>query len=108
MVDGDITKLPRWAQRRIEKLEGDVRYWKGLATVGPDVSDTFAQAVDGDTPLGAERRVKYMMGGEWDSYIEAHTFKDSTGPRYVQVRGARTLSIVPQATNSFRVYLGKR
>lgn len=33
----DTSKLPRWAQQYIDKLERDVAYWKSAATAGPSV-----------------------------------------------------------------------
>lgn len=42
MPDGDLTKLPKWAQRRIENLERDLGHWRerALATERNDETDT--------------------------------------------------------------------
>lgn len=99
----DVTKLPKWAQREIERLGRDVEYWKAKATAGPDNSDTFIAQHPVDTPLGDSPRIRFVLpnGGR----IEAHIVEDHLQVRSEGSSGA--LHVVPSAANSIRLRLGE-
>lgn len=48
-MSDDVTKLPKWAQQRIGKLELDIAYYKEMAyqAANTDVTDTSVRVVGG-------------------------------------------------------------
>lgn len=102
----DRTKLPKWAQSEIERLERNVEYWQKRATAGPEDSDTFARNVGNeadDTPLGRERMIRFQMGSEWWQYIDVR----KEDARLV-IQANAMIKILPAASNSCRVALEER
>lgn len=76
MSQEDVTKLPRWAQRRIEKAETRVTrlltMLEGRSAVG---GDTFVNHLLDQTlePLGSEALIRFLGDPQrpGDSYYEA-------------------------------------
>lgn len=102
----DRTKLPKWAQQELARLEQSVEYWQGLAVVGPEGSDTFVrqgwtrEAGQLLKPLGDSPSILFdTQSGR----IEARVQDD-----YLQVAsyGAGWLQIRPQSSNVVRVFGG--
>lgn len=59
---GDITKLPRWAQQKIETQQRDIEYWKNIANAGPDNSDTFIDRyISENKPLGERPTIVFLL-----------------------------------------------
>ena len=110
-----IAKLPKWAQHYVQKLESD------LAASNRDKSAMLCE-VEGDAQVvlphfhGVERdqslqkhqSVQFFTNkrkGRWRGFIEAR-INHTTGR--VEIRGADSLMIEPQASNAFSVRLKKR
>lgn len=98
----DTTKLPKWAQQEIDRLERNVEYWKARATAGPNNSNTFVRNShhDDDTPLGAGPIVRFFPGPGrgWADVVEVNIVGDQ-----VRVCGGDLLGIFPSSSNSFTV-----
>ena len=93
----DVTKLPRWAQSRIQKLERDVDYYQRKLSAGPENSDTFADAYsDARRPLGPGTIVEFRLP---EGRVRIRT--DEHG--YLDVNGDDRIQIEPQASNAVRV-----
>lgn len=97
----DTSKLPKWAQQRIDKLERDVEYWKARATEGPENSDTFISwPMDSPKPLGSGYNIRFVVGSGSGDYIEVRNQQDGS----VEVRTAwRGMRIHPTASNTIVV-----
>lgn len=102
----DISRLPKWAQSRIEVLELNVEHWKGKALAGPDDSDTFlGGGLDGRKPLGTRPTVEFFTG-PGRGYQERITARlQENGLLYVTADG---MIVRPQASNVITVEIGGR
>lgn len=106
----DITKLPRWAQDRIEVLERDKEWWMAKATAGPEDSNTFVHHLmdTPDTPLGDRPLITFVTQCTWTdhgalpqdhvAHIDARLQLDA-GSIELRTRHGR-LSVIPSASNS--------
>jgi hypothetical protein len=89
-------RLPKWAQREINRLQNEVDWWKAKATVGPNESNTFAER--GEKPLGIDPTVIFHIDEHRDRLgdsIEARL----EGNRLRLVTPNGMLSIHPHASN---------
>lgn len=99
----DLSRLPKWARHRIERLEADNASLRAKLEAGPEDSDTFADPYgEPPRPLGAGAHVRF--GGldsrkTFDVYIR-------DGELWIQVNddGERP-AVFPQSTNTIRVGL---
>jgi hypothetical protein len=108
----DVSKLPKWAQYKIETLEREVATLEEKLMVGPEDSDTFADPFLGfdrnnpkgrtGRPLGKGMRVRFELGPEYPEYIEAWT-RDGV----LQLMAGETIAIIPEASNAARVRVGR-
>jgi hypothetical protein len=90
-------KLPKWAQREIEKLEMNVVYWKKKASVGPEDSDTFVSHYpDNDQPLGQGETIRFVLE---NGYVEVQNYDT-----HVSVRADDAIAIQPQSGNLVKVW----
>lgn len=102
---GDVSKLPKWAQQRIENLERSASEWKARATVGPEDSDTFISRwpAENSTPLGTGPTIRMQMGPEWWEYVDLRKQADR-----VYIFANQGIKILPMASNSIKVGLNRR
>jgi len=85
----DITKLPRWAQDRIGKLERDLAAERRKLSAGPENSDTFADPyASAPRPLGRHTRIQFV--GERDEF---HVHIDDDGELTVHTLTGRLLAM---------------
>lgn len=89
---GDITKLPKWAQVRIRILERDVAALTARLSEGPADSDTFADPHAGyrgsaaTIPLRRGELIEFRPYDDDDrTYFQARLVRDSDGV-YLEVR----------------------
>lgn len=97
-MPNDLTKLPKWAQQEIDRLQRNVEHWKAKATAGPDTSDTWIEHHAGRTPLGTNVHVVFTLPGghELMAYREGHELR-------VSGDGHNAIAVVPQASNVVKV-----
>jgi len=58
---GKIENLPKFAQDEIRRLEREVAYWQGVASIGPENSRAFANPYsDAPQPLGSDPHVQFI------------------------------------------------
>lgn len=92
----DLTKLPKWAQNEIDRLQRNVEHWKAQALAGPETSDTWIEhhAGRGRTPLGEGVHVVFTLPGghELQVYREGHQLR-------IAGDGHSAIAAVPQASN---------
>ena len=97
----DLTKLPKWAQRKIEALRRDVEHWKRIAQqrVGEGETDTFVwQPVDGDDiPLPKRAAIEFRLTER--SRVRVFIREDRDGDRVLDVCGSDPLHVLPVASN---------
>lgn len=101
----DTSKLPKWAQQRIEKLEGDVAYWRRKVTeaVSGD-TDTFIDEFPELVGLPRGSRIVFCLPDL--SQIETRVQDKSL---YVAARGGGgPLEIQPEVSNVVRIKVGRR
>jgi hypothetical protein len=96
----DTARLPKWAQRRLQKLENDVAFYTAELAEGPENSDTFADP-HSDTarrPLGTGTLIRFAItkrdDGSVRDYIDARLDGDT-----LEIRASRRLTITPQSSN---------
>jgi hypothetical protein len=99
----DVTKLPQWAQRRIEKLERDLAHARDKLSQGPENSDTFADAYsENPRPLGQGTTIRFVYGDRWHQQFQARLDGDT-----LHVSGGNSIFIEPRASNSVYVKVGR-
>lgn len=99
---GDVSKLPKWAQREIERLTNNVEYWQNKATAGPDNSDTFVRRYGApNTPLGSGETILFIQEGESDARMARgiEVRRDQYGRVVVSTHGSGRLLVLPVASN---------
>lgn len=113
----DVTKLPQWAQQRIELLEGEVARLKAERNAGPDDTDTFVDHLgdytDGPAvqyqPLRKGAVITFWPGPGFpeprQGRLTAVLAEDNRGP-YLEVAStgmAAALAVEPWTTNVVRI-----
>lgn len=110
LSDSQLARLPLFARREIERLAGDLGYWKAKAAEGSEDSDTFADRIIGVSdfagrPLGKGTRVVFQYGPDERDAVTVHT--DGRGA--VDIRtGRNLLLVIPQGSNAIRVHGSER
>lgn len=95
----DRTKLPKWAQQELGRLERDLEHAQARLAEGPENSNTFADPyADSPRPLGEGTLIEYRFGESWGEKFSVRLEGDK-----LYVMGGSTLSIYPQSSNTFRV-----
>lgn len=103
----DLSKLPRWAQQKIEVLEMDRAHWKEIATAGPKTSNTFVgHGTLYDTPLGMYPTIRFVLPAPAPvqndrAYVTATLRSDDT----IQIMGTRGILLSPQSSNVIHIRL---
>ena len=104
---GDITKLPKWAQAEIERLERSVEHWKAAASVGPENSTVFADAYsDAPRPLGEDPVIQFSKCGMGFADIRISRVKPGSNVLDISCTEG-TLEVSPQSGNVIRVRAGR-
>lgn len=115
MQQRDASKLPKWAQQRIETLERNVDYWREKAMDGPADSDTFIRRYidNGRTkgqPLGKGETIVFVAE-QADTYYESRgveVTRMQDGSISVRTIGGGRLAFLPSASNSgYLLQLGR-
>ena len=99
--DRDKTKLPKWAQSEIDRLERDLASAYKKLNAGPDNSDTFADTYsETRRPLGQGTSISFEPIGSdgWGNRFTVHL-----DGKTLVVQGGDGLAVFPRASNS--VYL---
>lgn len=106
----DVSKLPKWAQQRIRKLEADVTYWQGKASVGPEESDTFRheygeRGADAGQPLGAGANIRFEVDENRRLFAR---LRGGALEVHASGRGFAALQVKPVASNVVRIEVADR
>jgi len=92
---GNIAKLPKWAQIELNRLEGNVAYWKAKAyqISGTEATDTTVRMSHGndDLLLPKGSTVKFQTDGG--------RFEIKTADEGIEIFGQRGLSVHPVVSN---------
>jgi hypothetical protein len=103
-----MTRLPKWAQRRIEVLEMRVKELRARLAVGPEASNTFADPhTDSPRPLGEGTIVRFVLSRHPDGtpldYVDA-TIEGGSEKR-VYIRASYGYAFYPNSSNAGYVKL---
>lgn len=98
-TDGDVSRLPKWAQRRIENLERDGEHWKKRALAGPEDTNVFALLGMEEKPLAPGSHVRFYLDRRPDRDPHRIDAYEQNGKVYVNVGSGRLL-FEPQSSNS--------
>lgn len=97
---GDISKLPKWAQRRISTLESNVSYWR----------DQVESAISGDTNVfmdTAGKRIGLPMDTCIIFIIEGGEIRANVTTRGLSIHGETfriaDMFISPESSNSVKI-----
>ena len=101
-----MTKLPKWAQRRIEVLERDLEYAHQQLSAGPEDSNVFADPYS-DTlkPLGKDVSVEFVLreGDDRrpsnDSIFVRLETQSNSEPHLVVMSNRSLLAVCPRSSN---------
>lgn len=101
LSDATIARLPKRVQNEIERLVDSANYWKRKAEIGPDQSDTFADAFSPGEgkPLGRATRVLFHHGPGDRDHV---TVSVREGEVDIQAYGSYLL-VLPSSSNRIRV-----
>jgi hypothetical protein len=103
----DRSKLPKWAQQDLERLERDLAHAQNKLTAGPEDSNTFADPyADAPRPLGKGAIIEFSLGER--SRIRTRIEHDHKGNAYVEVNGDDLLTVEPRSGNAIRIRLVDR
>lgn len=92
-------RLPKWAQREIDRLTMRLREASERLSAGPGDSNVFAHPYcDNPTPLGRDTMVKFVMGEASGDALHVGIFEDG-----LRVYGHRGIVIQPRARNAVDV-----
>lgn len=96
MPRGDVSKLPKWAQTEIQRLERNLESANARLNTGPEDSDTFADPYfeESTRPLG--RGTMIQFGEERGRRFRVRIDKDGR----LDVSGDEGLIVIPRASNS--------
>lgn len=111
MAGEDISKLPRWAQHRIKKLEADVAHYDkdaknycGAVSSRIEVDPSrqyFGDDADRRLFIPDQCRIRFAMA---KGYFELSIDGDAIQV-YASCDGATEVAVYPQASNTFLVKL---
>jgi len=95
----DITKLPKWAQRKILLLERQVdslghrlKQWEGEE----ETNVVYLDGINSEYPLPKDKTIRFYNDNEW---IDVRVKGGG-----IHVMGQRRLAIFPQMTNVVDIY----
>ncbi len=94
----DINKLPKWAKFKIEKLEGDLSYYKDIykEIKGEKKTNVFIDnGIDSPIPLPNNTKIIFSIGE--DRIVVGHRYKEPLRLDAMSLYGS--LMIVPRASN---------
>lgn len=107
-MSGDVTKLPKWAQRRISTLERDNQALRderrGNWSNDGDTEVAILNYPSADIPLPKRSRIVFSLG-EGDEKLQAYVRESSPGERYLEVYGVggRPIGVLPSSSNVVRI-----
>lgn len=106
-MKGDVTKLPKWAQQEIARLERSVEHWQGVASQGSEDSTVFADAYsDAPRPLGEDPVITFSPIGMGIGSIRVTRSK--RGSNVIEVMANEgVLEVSPQSSNVIRVRVNR-
>lgn len=95
----DVTKLPKWAQQRIETLERNLAHAHAKLAEGPKDSRVFSNPyAESPTPLGRDPHILFKVGPDFGE--EIHVTIDGKG---IKVMGGSRIAIFPQDANVMQI-----
>lgn len=97
----EMVKLPVWARQRITALEVDLVYWKKIqaAVAGKTrVSQGYEEPI-----YFPEHEVDFSLGDDYRSRIGVKIITDGAGKRWLSIRGASRIVVLPDAANAIEL-----
>jgi len=97
-------KLPKWAQREIERLQRDLEHAKARLATGPEDSRVFADPYnDTPRPLGHDTTIDFRFSDSWHDRLTVRI--EGNG---VRLMGGSRLVITPEASNVVHIETRER
>ena len=91
----DRSKLPKWAQQEIDRLERDLVSAYEKLSIGPQDSNTFADIYSSaPRPLGKSPNIDFVFGEKWSQKFQARLEGDT-----LRVSGGNSIAVFPQSSN---------
>jgi hypothetical protein len=111
----DLTKLPKWAQMEIERLQRNLESAQEQLREGDEDSNTFTNYYFDETrrPLGKDEQVTFELDeDQWGrhDYFQVRLQRNSKGAQELEVHmsaSSASLSVVPQASNVVKLQVAK-
>ena len=110
---GDVTRLPKWAQRRIEVLERALAYERAKLAQGPEGSMAFADPhSEAPRPLGPRPHIRFLVGetlrGRYQEIDISLADRQPDGIRRLQIMGSDSILVCPRSTNLVEIEVKRR
>ena len=100
---GDVTKLPKWAQQEIGRLERDLEDARRRLSEGPMDSNTFADPYsESPRPLGRDTLIEFRAGETFGERFRVY-LRDGV----LEVGGGDGVAVLPRASNVVEIKLSK-
>jgi hypothetical protein len=94
---GDVSKLPKWAQLYVEMLQRDLKYAYRQAAEGPGDSDIFLDWYTDQKPLGRRKTVRFVLA-------DGHWVDVSSSNGVLTVLADDTLLVASRSSNVVHLY----
>jgi hypothetical protein len=106
MTKKQFERLPKWAQHLIQKQKADLDSMsKRLVEALGDSPTSVIVSPYSDTPCYLRERdiVRYMVGKDWDNYIDVQLVQYNKETRLQLRCGALEMAVIPSAGNTVTV-----
>lgn len=92
----DVSKLPKWARFRLEKLEADVKvYHQKLAELGGDAETNTFMGYMNRQPLPKGETIFFYVG---DTHLAVRATEN-----YIDLNSYENIIIMPRASNAAQI-----
>lgn len=107
----DITKLPLWAQNKIQVLQNRLDSANAKLAAGPEDSNAFANPYsDAPQPLGKDPNIVFQIPNPRSPDAHPWQFRVTLedDQLYVNASGSGEMVVLPRASNAFYVRMQER
>lgn len=95
----DTTRLPKWAQQELYRLERDLESAYARLAEGPENSNTFADPyAKAPRALGDSPMIEFRFGTKWGEKFQVRLEDD-----HLVISGGSSLAIHPRSSNGINV-----
>lgn len=100
-TEGDRSRLPQWAQRKLEGLEAQIAHWKAhvdeLNNAHPGTNVRLSSHIYGDTDLPPDSEVDFYLGDDRRKYTNMISVQHvrTKNREVLRISGSGQLTVLP-------------